>query len=183
MRTRTLAPVAAIALAIALTACSPSGGSSTPSPTPGASESASPAPGPTPTESESPAPDDPPASGLGESDRENLRDSVTSGNTAAIEGYLSEPVNYILAASECCGLISAADAVNNLSYLDNATPPWNFDLPESTIDEWRASLYYGYLFPPDLVVGESSDGMIVAFGIVGDEVTTVFIGYEADIFG
>lgn len=179
MRTRTLAPLSAIALVIALAACAPGG---SPPPSPSASESESPSPSPTPTESESPEPD-PDESGLDASDRANLRDAVTSGNTAAIEGYLSNPVNYILAASECCGLISPADAVANLSYLSGATPPWDFALPEMTINEWRASLYYGYLFPFDLVVGRSADGMIVAFGIVGDEVTTVFVGYEDVIFG
>ena len=179
MRTRILAPVIALALVAALAACTP-GDSVTPDPSESASES--PTPSPTPTESESPEPD-PDESGLSASDRENLIAAVETGNTAAIEGYLSSPVNYILAASECCGLISPADAVANLSYLSGATPPWDFNLPAATVDSWRASIYYGYLFPFDLVVGRSADGMIVSFGIVGDEVTTIFVGYEDIVFG
>ncbi|GHF03863.1 hypothetical protein [Pseudolysinimonas yzui] len=128
------------------------------------------------TEDADPAPE--PEPGLSAADRENVRDAITSGNTAAIEGYLSDPVRVIIMSSECCWDISRADAVDQLSYVTGAPGPWNFALPAATVDPWRTNMYYGYLFTGDDITGRAADGTIVSFGIEGGQITKILMGFE-----
>ena len=125
-------------------------------------------------ESEAPEPE----TGLTAADRDNLREAIASGNTAAIEGYLSNPVRVIIMSSECCWDITPAEAVNQLSYVTGAPGPWNFSLPSTTTDPWHTNTYYGYLFTGDDVTGRAADGTIVSFGISGGQVTTILMGFE-----
>jgi len=123
--------------------------------------------------------DDPePETGLTAADRANLRDAITSGNTAAIEAYLSNPVRVIIMSSECCFDITPAEAVNELSYVTGAPGPWNFSLPSATTDPWHTNTYYGYLFTGDDITGLAADGTVVSFGISGGQVTTILMGFE-----
>lgn len=182
---RTLAAVAtALLLGGLLAACDPipDGGPGTASPdttessTPTPSDSPTPAPGPDSDASPDPNPD--PAPVFGADARADLRDAITSGNTAAIEGYLADPVTLIIMSSECCGELRPAAAVAELPYVTSAPGPWNFSLPAATIAGWRTNTYYGRLFTGDEVVGRAADGTIVSFGIVGDRVTTILMGFE-----
>ena len=175
---RTL-PIALLTLLLA--AC---GGAT---PVPDADESASPTPTVTASddveetddpEDAGPDPDPEPEPGLSAADRQNVRDAITSGNTAAVEGYLSDPVRVIIMASECCWDISRADAVAQLSYVTGAPGPWNFSLPAATVDSWRTNAYYGYLFTGDDIVGRAADGTIVSFGIEGGQITKILMGFE-----
>lgn len=156
-------------------------------PMPEASDSASPTPSVTATddaeetddaEDADPEPDPEPEPGLSAADRQNVRDAITSGNTAAVEGYLSDPVRVIIMASECCWDISRADAVAQLSYVTGAPGPWNFSLPAATVDPWRTNPYYGSLFTGDDIVGRAADGTIVSFGIEGGQITKILMGFE-----
>lgn len=173
-----------ILLAALLTACGPG----TPIPTSDAddpsgspTETLTPGPddtdAPDPDESDGPDPEPEPA-GLSEDDRSNISDAISSGNTAAIEGYLSNPVRVIIMSTECCFDITPAEAVANLSYVTGAPGPWNFALPSSTTAPWHTNTYYGYLFTGDDITGRAADGTVVSFGIVGDQVTTILMGFE-----
>lgn len=121
---------------------------------------------------------DEPEEGLTASDRANIRDAITSGDTAAIEGYLSNPVRVIIMSSECCWDITPSEAVSQLSYVTGAPGPWNFSLPSATTDPWHTNVYYGYLFTGDDITGRAADGTIVSFGISGGQVTTILMGWE-----
>jgi len=166
----------AVLVTLLLAAC---GG---PAPEPDAGESASPSPTATATETPvatpEPEPEPEPEPGLSAADRQNVRDAITSGNTAAIEGYLSDPVRVILMATECCWDISRAEAVAQLSYVTGAPGPWNFDLPASTVAPWHTNTYYGYLFTGDDITGRAADGTIVSFGIEGGQITKILMGFE-----
>lgn len=179
----------AVLLTLLLAACGPG------TPDPDASDPSGSA-SPTPTETKTEAPDDDdeeaddeeadgdeadgpePETGLTASDRANIRDAITSGNTAAIEGYLSNPVRVIIMSTECCFDITPAEAASNLSYVTGAPGPWNFSLPSATTDPWHANTYYGYLFTGDDITGRAADGTIVSFGISGGQVTTILMGFE-----
>jgi hypothetical protein len=159
----------AVLITLLLAACA-----SGPTPEPDASETADPTP--TVTASETPEPDPEPA--LSAADRQNVIDAITSGNTAAIEGYLSEPVMVILMSTECCGEISRAEAVAQLSYVTAAPGPWDFGLPATTVDPWHSNIYYGDLFTGDDITGRAADGTIISFGIEGGVITKILMGFE-----
>jgi hypothetical protein len=168
-------PVAAL-LTLLLAACG------TPAPEPDAGESASPTPTVTATPDETPEPEPEPEPGLSAADRENVQDAISSGNTAAIEGYLSDPVRVIIMSSECCWDISRAEAVAELSYVTGAPGPWNFNLPAATVAPWHTNTYYGYLFTGDDITGRAADGTIVSFGIDGGQITKILMGWDEGFF-
>lgn len=93
--------------------------------------------------------------------QEQIKAALTSKNYAALASYMNENVNFILYASECCGQITATEAASQLSYLDNATPPWDFDQTNSIITKIKAQYAseYGSLF-----MGIASNEYLAAFG-------------------
>lgn len=95
-------------------------------------------------------------------DLENIEAAITSGNTAALESYMAKKVTVILAASECCGSRTQAQAVADLAYIDGATDPWDFDLPQSTLDGYASGDYKQY-FPDDALVGKSANNYVISF--------------------
>lgn len=136
--------------------------------------------GPTaePTETIAPPVDEeePEPTGLSDDDYANIAESISSGNTAAIEGYLANPVNFIIAASECCEPLSPIDAIGGLDYAAGATGPWSYPVPEATVDGYRDGFYADY-FPDDAFVMMSSDAdpFVVSFDIEGEKIVGVFI--------
>ena len=170
---------AAAALMLVLAGCTPGGEVG-----PSSSSSSSSTPTPSETASESPEPEETVVArpSLGASDYENIADSINSGNTAALEGYLTDPTNVIYAASECCGPLAPFDAITSLDYLTNATGPWTFPTPEGTIDTYRAGFYAPY-FPAGAYVGQSSDSdpFVISFTIVDDKITGIFVSSFASL--
>ncbi len=147
---------------------------STPSqgPSQSATESATATPAPTPTEPVPPGPDARAA---------NFTDAMSSGNTAALEGELANPIVVILVATECCGPLSPVEAINNLNYVNPGSgATWNFAIDESTLASYRSG-DYGIYFPTQALVGLSSDGYVVSFipASPGGVIETLFIGGAA----
>ena len=178
-----LRPVTASAIVVllsaALTACGPGTTpppSASPTTTVDPTETATPDPTTSSTPTTEPEPE--PAPSLDASDRENIRAAIESGNTAAIEAYFASPVNAVIMSSECCGDLFPSEAVEALSYVTGAPGPWNWSVSASTIAEWRANYYYGSLFTGDDITGVAADGTVVSFGIVGDRITTLLMGFE-----
>lgn len=111
----------------------------------------------------------------------NIEDSITSGNTAALEGYMASKVNVILAASECCGSRTPAQAVADIAYVESGTDPWDFSLPQATLDSYAAGDYAQY-FPEDALVGVSANDYIISFTFndAGD-ISGVFMANSTEI--
>ncbi len=112
----------------------------------------------------------------------NVADAISSRNTAALESYMGDSVKVIIAASEGIGDRTPAQAVADLNYLSSATDPWDFDLPEATIDDWQTGDYASY-FPETLrVIGRSSDGYVVVFKFNSSEkITDIFMAVNDDL--
>ena len=119
--------------------------------------------------------------GLGASDIDNIVAALNTGNTAAIEGYLANPVNFILAATECCGPVTPAEAITNLAYVGDATAPWTAT-PEATIDTYRAGFYVDY-FPAGALVFASADAdpYVISFVVTSGQITQIFISSGATL--
>ena len=161
--------VAAVALlALALVGCTPDDPTATPSGTATPAVTVTPQP-----EETTEAPVEP--VGLSADDYDNLKASIESGNTAALEGYLSSPVNFIIAASECCGPLTPLEAISGLDYLSGATGPWAI-ATESLVAEYRTGSY-GEYFPEGAfgLLSNDTDPYVVSFSTEGKQVTGLFI--------
>ncbi|MFO0882335.1 MAG: hypothetical protein U0491_02700 [Candidatus Saccharimonadales bacterium] len=92
---------------------------------------------------------------------ENIKAAITSGNTAALEGYMASSVNVVIAASEAAGARTPTQAVSDLSYIKDSKN-WNFALDTATLNSFKAGFYMNY-FKTNSVVGRASDGKVVVF--------------------
>lgn len=63
--------------------------------------------------------------------RDEVKDKIVaafnSKSFANLQNLMAAEVVVILQATECCGPMTSADAVSQMSYLNSATSPWNFD--------------------------------------------------------
>jgi hypothetical protein len=164
-----------LALAACLLAgCTP--GTPTPA-TPDPSESSS-SSTPTPEPTETDATDD--AAAADAAMRANIIDAVSSGNTAALDGYFAPTVHVTYAASEDEGDVSDHSLlVMNVTNATSPTAVWDFNLPASVIDNYRNNPghYPSYVddFPPGAIVGRSSEDKVISFAISGGLITRLFI--------
>lgn len=178
-RTTALLALPAFALSAALLAgCAP-GTPGTPEP----SESSS-APSPTPTEAaetDGPDPIDDAAAEAADAEmRANIVDAISSGNTAALDGYLAGSVYVKYAASEQAGFVSDhALLISNLSYVTSPTAVWDFNLPASVIENYRnnpgSAGAYVEDFPEGVLVGRSSEDKVIAFTLESGLIIRIFI--------
>ena len=106
---------------------------------------------------------------------DNIIASVGSGNYAAIQSYLADPVKVVIAASEFSKDLTPVKAIAELKYLDSAKDPWDFNLPATTIDKYKTGDYKQY-FTGEVLVGKASDGKVVAFTINSSgKISTIFM--------
>lgn len=75
---------------------------------------------------------------------EQIIAAIKSKNTQPLEGYIADMVSVRLEASSCCGMLTKAEAISQLSYLDPATG-WDFDPTNPILVNLAASAptYYG----------------------------------------
>lgn len=95
---------------------------------------------------------------------ESIKSAITSGNTAALEGYMAPSVNVIYAASDGLGQRTAANAVSDItSFISNPSEvTWNFVVADAKIAAFQQSSYKLY-FPDTALVGEASDERLLSF--------------------
>lgn len=91
---------------------------------------------------------------------EQIEAAITSKNTQALEGYMADTVQVRLEASGCCGPLTRAEAMSQLSYLDPAVG-WSFDPTNPIIISLATNVpdYYG----SDWIVGVANNEYIVSF--------------------
>ena len=94
--------------------------------------------------------------------KENISAAVSSHNYAALEGYMADSVNVVIAASEYGGSVTKTQAVSDMAYLTSGTDPWNFAIPAATLTTWRAHFYTTY-FSSTSYAGESANHKVVSF--------------------
>jgi hypothetical protein len=115
---------------------------------------------------------------------ENIKASITSGNTAALSGYMAPSVNVIIAATEGVGPSKPAIAVSTVStFITNVTTSWdyNFSLPAATLSGYTSGGYKDY-FPNIAVVGKASNGKVIAFSFDCDgKINTIFMAISAEL--
>ncbi|MFT4029300.1 MAG: hypothetical protein QM675_05445 [Protaetiibacter sp.] len=156
-----LAAAALGALALAGCAIWPLPGTTS---SPSASESELPMPCCTPTPTPDPTEStEPTGTAVSPDMAQNLADAVSSGNTAAIQGYLADPTRVVIAASEADSLNDPVDAVLSLDYIQPGVGVWDFGLDAEVIAGYAGNPYYGEFFPEAAIVGRSDANAVVSF--------------------
>ena len=113
---------------------------------------------------------------------ESIKSSITSGNTAALEGYMASSVSVVIAASEAAGAGTPTAAVTSITnFIANATSPWNFSLSASILSSYGAGSYKQY-FPSIAIVGKSANKKVISFSFDSKgKIDTVFLAASEDL--
>ena len=113
---------------------------------------------------------------------ESIEASITSGNTAALEGYMASTVNIIYAASDGLGERTPAQAVSDItSFIGDSLVSWAFTIPASTLSSYGQGSY-GKYFPGTAVVGKSSEEKVLSFNFdCNGKVSTVFLAPQESL--
>lgn len=109
----------------------------------------------------------------------NIKSSITSGNTAALSGYMASSVNVVIVGSEDNGAASTpAEAVSDITSFitsDNTSWNYNFALPTATLNSY-ASGTYGKYFTKISIVGKATNNKIISFSFdCNGKISTVFM--------
>jgi hypothetical protein len=115
---------------------------------------------------------------------DNIKASITSGNTAALSGYMAPSVNVILAATEGIGPSTPTSAVASITnFITSVTSSWdyNFSLPVATLASYSSGGYKVY-FPSTAVVGKASNGKVISFSFdCSGKISTVFMAASGEL--
>lgn len=112
---------------------------------------------------------------------QNVAAAVSSGNYAAIDGYLADKVSYAIAASSGQGTLTKAQAIKQLEYLNNGTAPWNFNIANATITKYKAGAYSSYI-NDDVIFGVSGNKYFVSFRLdSNNKIDQLFIASSTDL--
>lgn len=113
--------------------------------------------------------------------KENTAAAISSGNTAALEGYMATSVNVVIAGSEKSGVESAAAAVKDLDYLNPLSTTWNFALDNATLTTYQNGFYKQYFGATTTIVGQAANGYVVSFGVdASGKINVVFMSASTD---
>ena len=179
---RILAVPTALALAVTLVGCMPGSGTPSTSSSPTASDSSS-APSESPSASPSASPSEAPAPtpSLSPSDIQNIQESISSGNTAALVGYLSNPVHIAAANSDLIDDVTPDVAAQDLEFITTGTG-WNWNVDATTLATWRSSAAFGSWLPEGAIIGHAATGQVVSFVVTGDRISSIYIAGDASAF-
>ncbi|OGL30902.1 hypothetical protein A3F37_00475 [Candidatus Saccharibacteria bacterium RIFCSPHIGHO2_12_FULL_41_12] len=114
---------------------------------------------------------------------ENIKASITSGNTAALEGYMATNVDVTIAGSGAPTANTPTQAVTAITNFigDPTTSTWDFALSASTLSSYGAGSYSKY-FPSIAVVGKSGGKKVIAFSFdCNGKINTVLLAANEDI--
>lgn len=114
---------------------------------------------------------------------ENIKASVVSKNTAALEGYMADNVAVTIEATECCGNLTAVKAINEIDYVLDAAPPWNFEANNPIAIALRQK--NPTAFPESTIIGTSSDRKLIQFTLNPEKtkITKVYMAIDYKLHG
>ncbi len=113
--------------------------------------------------------------------KQNVEAAVSSGNYAAIDGYMADKVSYAIAASSGQGTLTKVQAIKQLEYLNSGTAPWNFNIAAATLTKYKAGAYSTYL-NDDVIFGASGNKYFVSFHLdSNNKIDQFFIASSTDL--
>lgn len=109
-----------------------------------------------------------------------IQTAISTKNYQSLTPYMLPTLTVRKEASGCCGELTPDKAISEMSYLNQALPPWVFDDTNNTIKTLRATYpdYYGI----NAIVGLSSDGQLVSILLDSDNmIKAVSMAISSDI--
>lgn len=120
---------------------------------------------------------------VSQSTKDTIAAAIRSKNTAALAGYMTSSVRVAVAGSDKTGAETAAQAVNDLDFLNNATGAWNFTLSAATLNTFKTGAYEAY-FSATSYVGEADSGQVGSFDFDAcGKINSVFMSVNANLLG
>lgn len=115
----------------------------------------------------------------------NIKASITSANTAALDGYMASSVKVVMAGTEGYESQSATQAISDISnFLTDNISSWdyNFALSAATLANYRQGSYKQY-FPSIALIGKATNKQVISFSFdCNGKIDTVFLALdEADL--
>jgi len=93
---------------------------------------------------------------------ESIKAAVAVKDYAALESYMAPQVSVTLYASECCGVLSKSEAGQQMAYLSNGTPPWDFSEVNTIIQKLILADPVNF---KDRIIGVASNDLTVSFSL------------------
>ena len=113
--------------------------------------------------------------------KQNVEAAISSGNYAALSGYMADKVSYAIAGSEAQGSLTKAQAIKQLEYLNSGTSPWNFNIATATLTKYKAGDYSTYL-NDDVIFGVSGNKYFVSFHLdSNNKIDQIFMAGSTDL--
>lgn len=107
---------------------------------------------------------------------ENIKAAVEVRDYAALESFMAGNVSVILYATECCGTLSSQKAAEQMSYLNNGIPPWDFSGTSTTAQKLIAADPANF---SGRVIGIASNGLVVSFNLSNaNKIDKIFISAD-----
>jgi hypothetical protein len=111
----------------------------------------------------------------------NIKTALDTKNLTAFSGYITSPVEFVVAASSKGGSETSTQAVSDMALINSATGPWDFNLPDSTVSAYKAGSYAKY-FDENTYVGKAASGQVIAFNFdCSDKINQIFIAASEDL--
>lgn len=116
---------------------------------------------------------------------ENIKASITSGNTAALAGYSATTVTRVFVSTAGVMTTTPTTTVPSVAeFITSVNTAWdyNFSLPAATLATYRGSTVYGKYFPTIAVVGKATNKKVISFSFdCTGKIDTIFMADNADI--
>lgn len=112
---------------------------------------------------------------------DEIKTALDEKNYDSLVAKLADRVSVIRAASDGSGVRTQEQAISDLAVLNDATTPWDFELPEDTINTYKAG-DYGIYLPDGALIGQAENDMVVAIGFNGSgKINSIFISTNASL--
>lgn len=106
---------------------------------------------------------------------ENIKDSITSGNTAALEGYMATNVIVANAGGNSVEGTASQAVASVTAFITGITSLWDFALPTVTLEAYTNGTY-GQYFAETSVVGKNTNKKVISFSFDSNsKISKVFL--------
>lgn len=122
---------------------------------------------------------------LEQADLDAIVVAISSKQYDDLSQYLADNVEVVFAASEFGDKRTKEQVVTDLEYLNSATSPWDFRLPEEELNKFYGSELYGKFLTREDIIGQSANGYVVSVAFsedsTGEKISRIFAANDYKI--